>query len=79
MTPVPIQPSRVAGEMTMGVLIWVMDSPIPGSAVDVNRVAPCCRSSLLLDDEGKVIQTWYKVSPEDTVAKAEEALGRSKG
>jgi len=37
------------------------------------------RSSLLLDEEGKVIQTWYKVSPEDTVPKAEEALGRKKG
>jgi len=36
------------------------------------------RSSLLLDEEGKVIQTWYKVSPEDTVPKAEEALGRKK-
>jgi len=37
------------------------------------------RSSLLLDEEGKVIQTWYKVSPEHTVPKAEEALGQKKG
>jgi peroxiredoxin Q/BCP len=28
------------------------------------------RSSLLLDEEGKVIQAWHKVSPEDTVPKA---------
>ena len=32
------------------------------------------RSALLLDEEGKVMQTWYKVSPKDTVAKALKAL-----
>jgi len=32
------------------------------------------RSALLLDEEGKVMQTWYKVSPKDTVPKALEAL-----
>ena len=32
------------------------------------------RSALLLDEEGKVIQTWYKVSPKDTVPKVLEAL-----
>jgi peroxiredoxin Q/BCP len=32
------------------------------------------RSALLLDEEGKVLQTWYKVSPKDTVIKAVEAL-----
>jgi len=32
------------------------------------------RSSLLLDEEGKVMQTWYKVSPKDTVPKVLEAL-----
>jgi len=28
------------------------------------------RSALLLDEEGKVMQTWYKVSPKDTVPNA---------
>ena len=32
------------------------------------------RSSLLLDEDGKVIRSWYKVSPKDTVPKALEAL-----
>ena len=32
------------------------------------------RSALLLDEEGKVLQTWYKVSPKDTVPKALKAL-----
>ncbi len=32
------------------------------------------RSSFLLDEEGKVIQAWYKVSPKDTVPLAREAL-----
>ena len=32
------------------------------------------RSALLLDEEGKVVQTWYKVSPKDTVPKALKAL-----
>ena len=32
------------------------------------------RSSLLLDEDGKVIRSWYKVSPKDTVPKAVEAL-----
>jgi peroxiredoxin Q/BCP len=32
------------------------------------------RSALLLDEEGKVLQTWYKVSPKDTVPKALQAL-----
>jgi peroxiredoxin Q/BCP len=33
------------------------------------------RSSFLLDERGKVIQAWYKVSPKDTVPFAKEALG----
>ena len=33
------------------------------------------RSSFLIDEAGKIIQAWYKVSPEDTVPKAREALG----
>jgi peroxiredoxin Q/BCP len=33
------------------------------------------RSSFLLDEQGKVIQAWYKVSPKDTVPFAREALG----
>jgi peroxiredoxin Q/BCP len=32
------------------------------------------RSALLLDEEGKVLQTWYKVSPKDTVPRVLEAL-----
>lgn len=34
------------------------------------------RSSFLIDEEGKIVQTWYKVSPEDTVPQAREALGK---
>ena len=33
------------------------------------------RSSFLIDENGKVIQAWYKVSPEQTVPKAKQALG----
>lgn len=32
------------------------------------------RSSFLLDEEGKIIKCWYKVSPKDTVPFAKEAL-----
>ena len=32
------------------------------------------RSSFLLDEQGKVIQSWYKVSPKDTVPFARQAL-----
>jgi peroxiredoxin Q/BCP len=32
------------------------------------------RSSFLLDEQGKVIQAWYKVSPKDTVPLAKQAL-----
>ena len=32
------------------------------------------RSSFLLDEQGKVIQAWYKVSPKDTVPSAKKAL-----
>jgi peroxiredoxin Q/BCP len=32
------------------------------------------RSALLLDEEGEVMQTWYKVSPKDTVPKVLERL-----
>jgi peroxiredoxin Q/BCP len=32
------------------------------------------RSSMLIDEQGKVIETWYKVSPKDTVAKALKTL-----
>jgi peroxiredoxin Q/BCP len=34
------------------------------------------RSSFLIDEAGKIIQVWYKVSPEDTVPKARQALER---
>ena len=32
------------------------------------------RSSLLIDEQGKVVDTWYKVSPKDTVNKALKRL-----
>ena len=32
------------------------------------------RSSFLIDEKGKVIEAWYKVSPKDTVPKARAAL-----
>jgi peroxiredoxin Q/BCP len=32
------------------------------------------RSAFLIDATGKIIQAWYKVSPEDTVPKAKAAL-----
>ena len=32
------------------------------------------RSSLLIDEDGNVVETWYKVSPKDTVPKALKAL-----
>ncbi|OGR07489.1 MAG: thioredoxin-dependent thiol peroxidase, partial [Desulfobacca sp. RBG_16_58_9] len=34
------------------------------------------RSSFLLDEQGKIIQAWYGVKPEDTVPKARQALGK---
>jgi thioredoxin-dependent peroxiredoxin len=32
------------------------------------------RSSFLIDEKGKILQAWYKISPADTVPKALEAL-----
>jgi len=32
------------------------------------------RSSLLIDEQGNVVETWYKVSPKDTVDKALKSL-----
>ena len=32
------------------------------------------RSSLLIDEQGNVVDTWYKVSPKDTVSKALKTL-----
>ena len=32
------------------------------------------RSSFLIDEEGRIVQAWYKVKPEDTVPKALAAL-----
>ena len=34
------------------------------------------RSAFLLDENGMIIQAWYKVSPEQTVPKAREALAK---
>jgi thioredoxin-dependent peroxiredoxin len=39
------------------------------------KVEGIIRSSFLIDADGKIIQAWYKVKPEDTVPKAREALG----
>jgi peroxiredoxin Q/BCP len=33
------------------------------------------RSSFLIDEKGKIIEAWYKVSPDDTVPLAMKALG----
>jgi peroxiredoxin Q/BCP len=32
------------------------------------------RSSMLIDEDGKIVETWYKVSPKDTVPKALKTL-----
>jgi peroxiredoxin Q/BCP len=32
------------------------------------------RSSFLIDEDGKILQIWYKISPKDTVPKACEAV-----
>ena len=32
------------------------------------------RSSFLIDEEGRIVKAWYKVSPQDTVPLAKEAL-----
>ncbi len=36
------------------------------------------RSSFLIDEQGKIIESWYKVSPKDTVPKAMAALGEDR-
>ena len=35
------------------------------------------RSSFLIDEDGKIIEAWYKVSPKNTVPFALEALGQN--
>ena len=40
------------------------------------KIEGIIRSSFLIDERGKIIQAWYKISPQDTVPKAYEALGR---
>ena len=39
------------------------------------KVAGIIRSSFLIDEDGKILQAWYQVSPEETIPKAKEALG----
>ncbi len=34
------------------------------------------RSAFLIDEDGRIMQAWYKVSPEQTVPKAREALAK---
>ncbi len=38
------------------------------------KVEGITRSSFLIDEKGKILQAWYKISPADTVPKALEAL-----
>ena len=38
------------------------------------KVEGITRSSFLIDEEGRLIGAWYKISPEDTVPKALEVL-----
>jgi len=37
------------------------------------------RSSFLIDEKGTILRAWYKVKPEDTVPRAEEALQELSG
>ena len=39
------------------------------------KVMGIVRSSFLIDEGGKIVQAWYKISPTDTVPKAMAALG----
>jgi peroxiredoxin Q/BCP len=41
------------------------------------KVQGIVRSSFLIDEKGKIIQVWYKISPADTVPRVLEALGRN--
>ena len=34
------------------------------------------RSSFLIDEKGVITEAWYKISPDDTVPRAKEALSR---
>lgn len=43
------------------------------------KVMGIIRSSFLIDEQGKIIQAWYKISPKDTVPKAYEALPQKSG
>lgn len=40
------------------------------------RFTGIIRSSFLMDEDGKILQTWYKVSPGDTVPNAKSFLGK---
>ncbi len=42
------------------------------------KVQGITRSSFLIDEAGRIIGAWYKVSPEDTVPKAKAALAAKK-
>jgi peroxiredoxin Q/BCP len=39
------------------------------------KVEGIIRSSFLIDERGKILQAWYKISPQDTVPKALASLG----
>jgi thioredoxin-dependent peroxiredoxin len=48
-----------------------------GEKVSMGKVTVgIIRSSFLIDEEGRLVQAWYKVSPDETVPKAREALAR---
>jgi peroxiredoxin Q/BCP len=40
------------------------------------KIEGIIRSSFLIDDKGRIIRAWYKISPKDTVANAYEAMER---
>jgi peroxiredoxin Q/BCP len=40
------------------------------------KVAGIIRSSFLIDEAGGIVKAWYQVSPEDTIPKARQALGK---
>jgi len=37
------------------------------------------RSSFLIDEEGRIMESWYRVKPDQTVPKAWEGLGIKPG
>jgi thioredoxin-dependent peroxiredoxin len=44
-------------------------------AVDADTRGDIIRSSFLIDEDGRVVEAWYRVAPEETVPEARRALG----